>query len=192
MENLQNKKESILESALVLINEQGFHGCPVSKVAKNAGVAAGSIYTYFDSKEELIMGVFEYVSEKIKEYVSSKDDESMEYEIRFFNYWKNYTEYFELNPAHHGFYDQFVNSPFHSENSQLKPNGWHEWANQFFQSGIDSGAIKYINPTVLAILVNSNINSVVRIKNNFKNRFAEKNVNLEEISSLIWEGIRNK
>lgn len=190
MENLTNKRKCILESALELINEQGFHGSPISKVAKNAGVAAGSIYTYFESKEELILGIYEYVSENIKSYVSSKDDETLDFKSRFFNYWKNYTKFYELNPAQHGFYDQFLNSPFNSEDTQQIPNVWHEWSYGFFQSGIDQGVIKNMNPTILAILVNSNINSIVRIKNNFKAKLARNKVDLEDISKLLWEGIK--
>lgn len=191
MENLQDKRRCILESALELINDYGFHGSPISKVAKNAGVAAGSIYTYFQSKEDLILGVYDYVTESIKNYVSEKDDVSLGFENRFFNYWKNYTEFYEHHPAKHGFYDQFLNSPYYIEKTQEMPNVWHEWSNSFFQSGIDEGAIKNINPTILAILVNSNIRSIVSIKNNFKQKLASNNVNLEEISLLIWKGIKN-
>jgi AcrR family transcriptional regulator len=191
MENLLTKKICILESALELINENGFHGSPISKVAKNAGVAAGSIYTYFESKEELILGIYDYVTESIKNYISERDDDTLDFKTRFFNYWKNYTDFYDQNPSKHGFYNQFLNSPFYSEKSQQKPNDWHEWSNSFFRSGIDQGVIKNINPTVLAILVNSNIRSIVSINNNFKQKLASNNVNLAEISQLIWKGIKN-
>lgn len=190
MENLLDKKKCIIESALGLVHEHGFHGCPVSQVAKNAGVAAGTIYTYFENKDDLIVGIYEYVAEKITSHVADKDDVSLKFEDRFFNYWRNFTEFYEENPAIHGFYDQFLNSPFNSEEVQNKPNVWHEWAYRFFQSGMEQGAIRNVNPVVLSILVNTNITSIVRIKKNFKNKLARKNVDLEEISQLIWEGIK--
>ena len=190
MENLLDKKQSIIESALELIHTYGFHGCPVSQVAKNAGVAAGTIYTYFENKDDLIVGIYDFVAKKITLYVSERDDASLDFETRFFNYWKNFTEFYGLHPAIHGFYDQFLNSPFNSEEVQNKPNMWHEWAYKFFQSGMDEGAIRVTNPVVLSILVNTNINSTVKIKKNFKNKLARTNVNLEEISHLIWAGIK--
>ena len=61
MHSLLDKKKCIIQSALDLIQEHGFHGCPVSMVAKNAGVAAGTIYTYFENKDSLIIGIYEYV-----------------------------------------------------------------------------------------------------------------------------------
>lgn len=185
-----DKKTCIIESALDLIQEQGFHGSPMSQVAKNAGVAAGTIYTYFENKEDMILAIYGYVAEKMMVYISERDDVTLRFEERFFNYWKNFTEFYELNPAIHGFYDQFLNSPFNSEKIQNKPNVWHEWANSFFQSGIDQGAIKDVNPTVLSILVGTSINSIVRIKTNFKNKLAQSKVNLADISFLIWDGIK--
>ncbi|MEB2777850.1 TetR/AcrR family transcriptional regulator [Algoriphagus sp. D3-2-R+10] len=190
MHNLLDKKKCIILSALDLIQEHGFHASPVSQVAKNAGVAAGTIYTYFENKEALIIGVFEYVTEEIKKYVSERDDTRLVFKDRFYNYWKNLTNFYELNPSIHGFYDQFLNSPFNSEEMQIKSNVWHDFSHVFFESGIKQGEIKVLNPIVLSILVNTNVNSIVRIKRNFKNKLARNNMDLDEISHLIWAGIR--
>lgn len=190
MHNLLDKKKCIILSALDLIQEHGFHASPVSQVAKNAGVASGTIYTYFENKEALILGIFEYVTEEIKKYVSEGDDTSMIFKDRFYNYWKNLTSFYELNPSIHGFYDQFLNSPFNSEEMQIKSNAWHDFSRGFFESGIDQGEIKALNPIVLSILVNTNVNSIVRIKRNFKNKLARNNMDLDEISHLIWDGIK--
>lgn len=190
MSSLLDKKKCIIKSALDLIEEHGFHGCPVSMVAKNAGVAAGTIYTYFENKDDLITGIYEYVVEEIKIYVSERDDISLSFKNRFYNYWKNLTDFYELNPSIYGFYDQFLNSPFNSEEMQNKPNAWHNFANDFFEEGIKGGEIKALNPIVLSILVNTNVNSIVRIKKNFKQKLARNNMELDEISHLIWDGIK--
>jgi len=190
MDNLLDKKNCIINSALCLIQEHGFHGCPVSMVAKNAGVAAGTIYTYFENKDDLILGIYEYVLDEIKNYVSERDDTSLSFKARFYNYWKNLTDFYELNPSIHGFYDQFMNSPFNSEEIQNRPNAWHDYAYSFFNEGIKRGEIKELNPIVLSILVNTNVNSIVRIKKNFKNKLARNNMELDEISHLIWDGIK--
>tara|TARA_R110002020_G_C16078664_1_gene756874 strand:+ start:252 stop:830 length:579 start_codon:yes stop_codon:yes gene_type:complete len=190
MQSQLDKKKCIVISALDLIQEHGFHGCPVSQVAKNAGVAAGTIYTYFENKDDLILGVFEYVVEETKKYVSERDDTTLKFRERFFNYWKNLTDFYELNPSFHGFYDQFLNSPFNSEEIQHKPNAWRDFAYAFFEEGIKLGEIKELNPIVLSILVNTNVNSIVRIKTNFKKKLARNNMDLNEISNLIWDGIK--
>jgi AcrR family transcriptional regulator len=41
-------------ATLKLITEHGFHATPVSMIASEAGVGAGTIYRYFESKEAII------------------------------------------------------------------------------------------------------------------------------------------
>jgi AcrR family transcriptional regulator len=86
MNLLSDKKKSIIQSALDLIQENGFHRSPVSLVAKNAGVAACTIYTYFENKDALIHEIYEYVVEEITKHVSGRDDPSLDFKERFYNY----------------------------------------------------------------------------------------------------------
>ncbi len=54
----QDKREAILAAALDLFVERGFHGTSVPSVAEHAGVAAGTIYHYFPSKDALVNVLF--------------------------------------------------------------------------------------------------------------------------------------
>lgn len=49
----------ILDAAQKVIAENGFHGSQVSKIAKEAGVADGTIYLYFKKKEDILISLFE-------------------------------------------------------------------------------------------------------------------------------------
>ncbi|WP_332913757.1 TetR/AcrR family transcriptional regulator [Algoriphagus boritolerans] len=84
MDQTQDKRILILESALELIRENGFHGTPVSIVAKHAGVAAGTVYTYFKSKDELIVALYHYVKAGLLSEISAKDHASDPFQKRFF------------------------------------------------------------------------------------------------------------
>jgi AcrR family transcriptional regulator len=53
-----DKREAILAAALELMNERTFGGTPMPLVAERAGVGAGTIYRYFESKEALANAVF--------------------------------------------------------------------------------------------------------------------------------------
>jgi AcrR family transcriptional regulator len=50
----QNRKQEIMETALKLFGEQGFHNTSISKIAKAAKVSKGLMYNYFESKEALL------------------------------------------------------------------------------------------------------------------------------------------
>ena len=49
-----DKKESIFNAAHEVLGERGFHGLSIAEVAKKAGVATGTIYRYFNDKDDLI------------------------------------------------------------------------------------------------------------------------------------------
>lgn len=59
----EERRKQILDSALTVFSQKGFHASNVSDVAAHAGVSQGTIYWYFSSKEELfdaaIMAYFE-------------------------------------------------------------------------------------------------------------------------------------
>lgn len=60
------KYRLIIDAAVDVIAEHGFHGAQVSKIAKQAGVADGTIYIYFKNKEDLLISVFK---EKMGEFI---------------------------------------------------------------------------------------------------------------------------
>lgn len=55
---VSDKREAILDAALELFVERGFYGTAVPEIADRAGVGAGTIYRYFDSKEALVNAIY--------------------------------------------------------------------------------------------------------------------------------------
>ena len=52
------KYQQIIQAALEVIAENGYHASQVSKIAKKANVADGTIYLYFKNKEDILISVF--------------------------------------------------------------------------------------------------------------------------------------
>ncbi len=61
-----DKYYAILEGAMKVFAENGFHKSQVSRIAKEAGVADGTIYLYFKKKEDILTSLFQ---EKLGELV---------------------------------------------------------------------------------------------------------------------------
>ena len=53
-----DKREAIMTAALELFVERGFFGTAVPEIADRAGVGAGTIYRYFESKEALVNAIY--------------------------------------------------------------------------------------------------------------------------------------
>ena len=78
VEAKQNKRKSIIEAAEKLFAKSGFHGTDVDQIAKTAGVSKGSVYNYFDSKEEILIYVIEEgvdeLDRKMRKYIMPLKD----------------------------------------------------------------------------------------------------------------------
>jgi TetR/AcrR family transcriptional regulator, fatty acid metabolism regulator protein len=52
------KYQAIIDAAVRVIARQGYHNAQVSKIAKEAKVADGTIYLYFENKDDILISVF--------------------------------------------------------------------------------------------------------------------------------------
>ncbi|AFK04473.1 transcriptional regulator, TetR family [Emticicia oligotrophica DSM 17448] len=69
-----SKEQKILDTALKLFVEDGFQGTPTSKIAKEAGVANGTLFHYFATKETLIQELYIHVKNELNQYLLSVID----------------------------------------------------------------------------------------------------------------------
>ena len=58
-DNRGEKRGRILKSAIASFSENGFYRTRICDVARAAGVADGTVYLYFESKEQLLAAIFE-------------------------------------------------------------------------------------------------------------------------------------
>ena len=54
-----DKRTAILDAATAVFARRGFFGAQVADVARAAGVAAGTVYLYFRSKDEILTSIFD-------------------------------------------------------------------------------------------------------------------------------------
>jgi TetR/AcrR family fatty acid metabolism transcriptional regulator len=64
-----DKRARILDAAVRVFARKGFHATRVSEVAKAAGVADGTIYLYFKSKDALLVSLFEHHVQRLLSFL---------------------------------------------------------------------------------------------------------------------------
>lgn len=55
--NLPEKEQKILEAAIKVFSEKGFSAATTNEIAKNAGIAEGTIFRYFKTKKDILRGI---------------------------------------------------------------------------------------------------------------------------------------
>src|SRR5262249_14746049 len=71
-----DKRERILAAAERIFARHGFFAARVSEIAKDAGVADGTIYLYFKSKDDLLISLFEnrmrQVNDRLRQAIADR------------------------------------------------------------------------------------------------------------------------
>lgn len=67
----QQTKQAIFESALALFKEKGFDAVTIDEIARRAGTAKGTFYTYFSTKSEIIIEEFRAIDDYYRRYERS-------------------------------------------------------------------------------------------------------------------------
>ncbi len=65
-------KEKLLQAAEIEFGEKGFHEAGVSGITYRAGVALGTFYTYFESKEEIFQALVSYMSHHTRSWIAER------------------------------------------------------------------------------------------------------------------------
>lgn len=60
-----DKRAAILEAATAVFAERGFFGAQVADIARGAGIAAGTVYLYFRSKDEILTSIFDRTMKEV-------------------------------------------------------------------------------------------------------------------------------
>lgn len=60
------RRKQILDAATQVFAEKGFHRATIKEMARVAGIADGTIYTYFASKDEVLLAVLDRLNETIE------------------------------------------------------------------------------------------------------------------------------
>ncbi len=108
----EDKRCALLHAALELFATQGFDGTATAQIAKQAGVASGTLFFHFKSKEELIQELFREVRNKIEQELREPDGTSASLRERLLRSLEKLLLFLLNNPREFKFIEQYYFSPF--------------------------------------------------------------------------------
>lgn len=73
----ESKRKLILDTALSLFANKGYHSTSISTIAKEASISKGLMYNYFSSKEDLLKTIFQSILGTIMDMLNPDQDEEI-------------------------------------------------------------------------------------------------------------------
>ena len=139
------KKKDIAFSCKDLFVQNGINSLTISQIAKVAGVGKGTIYEYFNNKEEI---VFELVNILMKEH-SQKLHITLSEQSSVKNMVKKFSEFFytDENSELRTIYREFVSIALMTPNKDMLAfqtecfNNYYSWFEEIFKRGVQEGEL---------------------------------------------------
>ncbi len=110
-----SKREQILQAALKLFTEFGFRGTSTAEISKQAGVATGTLFHHFKSKEELIEELYLGAKTELADYLQAACSDVTELEKTIKQFWFAYVEWAISHESQYRFFKHCEASPYISE-----------------------------------------------------------------------------
>ncbi|HEX3000772.1 MAG TPA: TetR/AcrR family transcriptional regulator [Methanoregula sp.] len=156
-----DKQEAILETALRLFTERGFAGTPTSLISREAGVATGTLFFYFKTKEELIDTLYRRVKSEAAQEMGRGLDAEKTAKGKFRRLGKNAAGWGIKNPAKLKFMEQFAHSPFVSTSAHEEGMSNFLFLEELVRQGIRDGEIREVEPDILFCLMASALSGMI-------------------------------
>lgn len=187
-EKSKEKRDALLKATLSLVNNNGFHDAPMSKIAKMANVSPATIYIYFENKQDLINQLYLEVKISYTEHAFKDYSEKMPVKKAFELIWYNIADY-KLNKVDEAwFLSQCDNTIMIDEASRQEGLRHLQPLLDLWERGQQEGIIKVTSPYILyayaiyplAFLMNSQKRAYLQLDQE----------SLDQAFQAAWDSIR--
>ncbi|MBS3915160.1 MAG: TetR/AcrR family transcriptional regulator [Bacteroidetes bacterium] len=182
------KKEKIFKAALNMIRKTGVHSLAMGQLSKDSGIAAGTFYHYFTSKDMMLQETFLYCHKRAAQ-VGAKaikgDDLFKNRFVALVTAWyehftKQYTEMYFIQESEAGYSV--------TNNSIRESRVFYNEVFHFLNQGIEKGTLRNLDPKLMLQIIYQNIFSVIKYEIIFETKFPVEE--LSQIFEICWHGLK--
>jgi AcrR family transcriptional regulator len=94
----EDKRNAILDAATRVFAERGLSAAPTSEISKRAGIAEGTLFTYFETKDDLINALYRAIKLDLADAMMSGFPRKKSVRTRLRHVWDSYVNWGITNP----------------------------------------------------------------------------------------------
>jgi len=181
-----DKQKELLAAALKLFVENGFHGTPTSKIAKEAGVANGTLFHYYPTKDDLIVSLYIFIKMEMAAFVESQTTPGGDFKTRFKNQFTHAMHWAIDHPDEFQYIQQFYASPFATQLQSEVLQQQLEKTCIEIQQAIDAKVIKDLPVDYIFTLISSHLNGINQYLRKSNLAVDKQKEVISETFELLW------
>lgn len=185
----EKKLASIFDATVSLTAKVGIGGLKMSLIAREAEVAAGTIYLYYKNKQDLLNAV--YTKLKTEGFFSVIGKiEHLPIEVQVFRLWEVAFEYLVANPDKSIFIEQFELSPMISPENKTLEVDTMSYLNKTLDEAKKKGIVKPIDNQIIISMIMGFLKNLSTKSNN---DIVEATQEVKHLCySMCWDAIHEK
>ncbi len=179
-----SKRDALLDTAEALFVRDGFWGTTTASIAREAGVATGTLFTYFSSKDELIDEVYMRIKATAFASTSPALEPAPLSEDGFRLIMEKYIRWGCAHPQQYRLLLQLRQENVISQRVQEQVE---EGGLSLLQQGIERGLIESLDPSFLYSMVAAQCEAAIQYALDHQLDAPEVEAFARQTSSLIWK-----
>jgi len=182
------KRTALLNATLHLVNNQGFHHAPMSKIAKMAEMSPATIYIYFENKQDLINQLYLEMKATFSEFAFKNYNEESCVKESFKQIWFNIAN-FKLNKVEESnFLSQCDNTPIINEEIKREGLMHLQPVIDLWERGKKENVIKPISVYLLYAFTIYPLNFLTNKQ--YRDNWELNDDRINEAFNVAWDGIK--
>jgi len=183
------KRERLLTTSLRLFAENGIQNTSTAEIAREAGVASGTLFLYFPTKQHLVNELVSLISKQEAKHINCLLTPSMSVRDTFFAIWDGSIRWLLENPEVFQYSQKVRHSGLISEAVTLESGKYFSFYYETIQRGLQEGSIK---PYPIDLIGEFLYQDIVAVMNHIRMQ-TDQNILTETIQKgfdLFWDGIK--
>lgn len=181
-----DKRQKLLDAALKLFVEYGFYDTPTSKIAKEAGIANGTLFYFFPTKDDLIKSLYIQIKSEMSGYIYARiNPESSLKEIMKMYYSAALTWSLQ-HLLEFRFMEQFNASPFIRKIASSEQEVFSRPVFELIETGIREKIFKPIDVQLIHLLIVAHTLSIHQYLADRELSQEEQQQIMDETFQLLW------
>jgi AcrR family transcriptional regulator len=185
------KREAYLNTALTLFAAQGVADTSTAQIAREAGTAAGTLFIYFPTRQDLVNELVLRISREHAAHITVQLEPGLSVRETFHTIWTGSIQWFTDNPEAYNYLQQVRDSGIISPEVEQETAGHLAYYFEVIERGLKERAIKPYSYHLIGNVLYYDIVAVVNLLRSEAHRELHDTI-VEHGFEIFWNGIRNR
>ncbi|MDF3129102.1 TetR/AcrR family transcriptional regulator [Kiritimatiellaeota bacterium B1221] len=186
----RDKKNQLIEATIDLFAKEGFWNTSTARISKHAGVATGTLFNYFPSKEALIDAVYLHLKLEMKAFITPGYPADEGTGACIAHVWRRYAEWGVHSPVHYQLLEQLRLSNLVSQQIEDRLMEEIGFMHELIETARQQGLFGEVSLEFAGALIHATVTATINVALAHQLTGPALQKHIAQGLSVLWTGIQ--